>query len=130
MVDLDQEQLYGRGLSPNDISTAIANQNLIVPAGTAKIGDTEYTVRLNSSPDLIAAFNDIPVRTVNGVPVYIKNVANVHDGFAVQTNIVRRDGRRAVLMTILKGEGASTSLWSRKVKKTRCQASRPRCRPS
>ena len=108
MVDLDQDQLFGRGLSPQDVATAIANQNLIVPAGTAKIGDTEYTVRLNSSPEWIQQFNDIPIRTVNGVPVYVKNVAQVRDGSAVQTNIVRRDGRRAVLMTILKAEGAST----------------------
>src|SRR5262249_21827991 len=76
--------------------------------GTAKIGDTEYYVKLNSSPDLVAAFNDIPVKTVNGVPVYVKDVAHVRMGYQVQTNIVRRDGRRAVLMTILKGEGAST----------------------
>src|SRR5437016_3735950 len=108
MIDLDLDALYGRGLSPNDVSTAITNQNLIVPAGTAKMGATEYNVKLNSSPDMIAAFNDIPVRTVNGIPVYIKNVAHVYDGYAVQTNIVRRDGRRAVLMTILKSEGAST----------------------
>src|SRR5207248_2453114 len=84
--------------------------------GTAKIGDTEYTVRLNSSPDLIAAFNDIPIRTVNGVPVYVKNVGHVRDGYAVQTNIVCRDGRRAVLMTVLKGEGASTLDVVRRVK--------------
>src|SRR5207249_1378256 len=81
---------------------------LIIPAGTAKMGATEYNVKLNSSPDIIDAFNQIPVRTVNGVPVYIKDVAHVRDGYAVQTNIVRRDGRRAVLMTVLKGEGAST----------------------
>src|SRR6202163_3839878 len=108
MVDLDLEALYAHGLSPNDVSTAITNQNLIIPAGTAKMGTTEYNVMLNSSPDLISAFNDIPVRTVNGVPVYVKDVAHVADGFAVQTNMVRRDGRRAVLMTILKAEGAST----------------------
>src|SRR5882724_3209952 len=108
MVDLDLAQLYSRNLSPQDVSTAISNQNLIIPAGTAKIGDTEYNVRLNSSPDLVEAFNDIPIRTVNGIPVYMKNVAHIRDGFAVQTNIVRRDGRRAVLMTVLKGEGAST----------------------
>src|SRR5437870_4558233 len=108
MVYLDLDQLYGRGLSPQDVSTAITNQNLIIPAGTAKIGDTEYNVRLNSSPDVIAAFNDIPVKTVNGVPIYVKNVAHADDGYAVQTNVVRRDGRRAVLMTILKAEGAST----------------------
>src|SRR3954470_11796582 len=108
MVDLDLDRLYALGLSPNDVSAAIGNQNLIIPAGTAKIGATEYNVKLNSSPDVIAAFNDIPLKTVNGVPVYVKNVAHVRDGYAVQTNIVRRDGRRAVLMTVLKGEGAST----------------------
>src|SRR6202047_3527509 len=108
MVNLDQNALYSYGLSPSDVSTAITNQNLIIPAGTAKIGAQEYNVKVNSSPDVIAAFNDIPIKTVNGVPVYIKNVAHVADGFAVQTNIVRRDGRRAVLMTVLKGEGAST----------------------
>src|SRR5256712_2999365 len=108
MVNLDQDALYAHGLSPSDVSTAIGNQNLIIPAGTAKMGAQEYPVKINSSPDVIAAFNDIPIRTVNGVPVYVKNVAHVADGFAVQTNMVRRDGRRAVLMTILKGEGAST----------------------
>src|SRR5216683_879293 len=108
MVDLDLEALYARGLSPGDVSTAISNQNLIIPAGTAKMGATEYVVKLNSSPDIIDAFNQIPVRTVNGIPVYIKDVAHVRDGYAVQTNIVRRDGRRAVLMTVLKGEGSST----------------------
>src|SRR5947208_10251099 len=70
MVYLDPEALYSYGLSPSDVSTAIANQNLIIPAGTAKIGDIEYNVRLNSSPDVVEAFNDLPVRTVNGVPVY------------------------------------------------------------
>ncbi len=108
MVDLDPDQLYARGLSPQDVQTAINNQNLIVPAGTAKIGDIEYYVKLNSSPDMIAAFNDMPVKSVNGVPIYVKDVAHVRMGFAVQTNVVRRDGRRAVLMTILKGEGASS----------------------
>src|SRR5215831_6185322 len=108
MVDLDLNELYGRGLSPQDVQLALNSQNLIIPAGTAKIGDTEYYVKLNSSPDVIAAFNDIPVKTVNGVPVYVKDVAHVRMGYQVQTNIVRRDGRRAILMTILKGEGAST----------------------
>src|SRR5262249_19624495 len=105
MVDLDLDQLYARGLSPNDIMTAINNQNLIKPAGTGKMGATEYNVKLNSSPDVLTAFNQIPVKTVNGIPVYVKDVAHVRDGYAVQTNVVRRDGRRAVLMTILKGEG-------------------------
>jgi len=108
MIDLDLEAMYARGLSPNDINTAILNQNLIIPAGTAKMGDTEYVVKLNSSPDLVKAFNDIPIKSVNGIPVYMRNVAHVRDGFAVQTNVVRRDGRRGVLMTVLKSEGAST----------------------
>ncbi|MGA2259092.1 MAG: efflux RND transporter permease subunit, partial [Thermoguttaceae bacterium] len=108
MVDLDPTQLYARGLSPQDVQSAINSQNLIVPSGTAKIGDTEYYVKLNSSPQLIADFNNMPVKTVNGVPIYVKDVANVHMGYAVQDNVVRRDGRRAVLMTILKGEGASS----------------------
>src|SRR6195256_1427341 len=108
MVYLDLDLMYARGVSPQDVSTAISNQNLIIPAGSAKIGATEYNVRLNSSPELIEAFNDIPVKTVKGIPIYFKDVAHVADGYAVQTNVVRRDGRRAVLMTVLKGEGAST----------------------
>src|SRR5437773_2793911 len=108
MVDLDLDALYARGLSPNDVSAAITNQNLIIPAGTAKMGAIEYNIKLNSSPDVVDAFNQIPVKTVNGVPIYVKDVAHVRDGYAVQTNVVRRDGRRAVLMTVLKGEGAST----------------------
>jgi multidrug efflux pump subunit AcrB len=108
MVDLDLDELYARGLSPQDIQAAISTQNLIIPAGTAKIGPSEYYVKLNSSPDLVATFNDIPVKSVNGVPVFLKDVAQVRMGYMVQTNVVRRDGRRAVLMTILKGEGSST----------------------
>src|SRR5437879_1088123 len=72
MVYLDPDRLYARGLSPQDINTAILNQNLIIPAGTAKIGATEYNVRLNSGPDVIEAFNSMPVKTVNGVPIYFK----------------------------------------------------------
>ena len=108
MVDLDLDELYARGLSPSDIQAAISTQNLIIPAGTAKIGPSEYYVKLNSSPDLVAAFNEIPVKSTNGVPVFLKDVAQVRMGYMVQTNVVRRDGRRGVLMTILKGEGAST----------------------
>src|SRR5580704_11821372 len=108
MVDLEPNELYARGLSPVDVQTAINNQNLIIPAGSAKIGATEYYVKLNSSPDLVSALNDLPIKTVNGVPVYVRDVAHVRMGSMVQTNVVRRDGRRAVLMTILKGEGAST----------------------
>src|SRR5437879_8204222 len=88
MVDLDLGAMYARGVSPNDVSAAIASQNLIIPAGTAKIGSTEYNVRLNSSPDVVDAFNNIPVKSVNGVPDYVKDVAHVRDGYAIQTNIV------------------------------------------
>src|SRR3984957_16437247 len=108
IVYLDPDAMYSYGLSPNDVSTAIGNQNLIIPAGTAKIGPQEYNVKINSSPEVIDAFNHMPIRTVNGIPIYIKDVAHVADGYAVQTNAVRRNGRRAILMTILKGEGAST----------------------
>src|SRR3984893_1719117 len=83
MFDLYLKHLYARGLSPQDVQFAINNQNLIVPSGTAKIGDTEYYVKLNSSPQVIDAFCDMPVKTVNGVPVYVKDVANVHMGFQV-----------------------------------------------
>src|SRR5437588_1914349 len=82
MVDLDLDRLYALGLSPNDVSAAIGNQNLIIPAATAKLGATKSTVRLTSSPDLIDAFNQIPIKTVNGIPVYIKDVAHVRDGYA------------------------------------------------
>src|SRR5271167_1766892 len=88
MVDIDQDELYARNLSPQDIQTAINAQNLIVPSGTAKIGDTEYYVKLNSSPDMIAAFNDIPVKSVNGVPIYVKDIGYVRMGYQVQTNVV------------------------------------------
>src|SRR5437016_13948444 len=87
MVYLDPDAMYARGLSPNDVSTAITNQNLIIPAGVAKMGATEYNIKLNSSPEIIDAFNQIPIKTVNGIPVYMKDVAHVRDGYAVQTNI-------------------------------------------
>ena len=108
MVDLDVAALFSRGLSPQDVNNALLNQNLIVPAGTAKLGATEYNIKLNSSPDIVSAFDDLPIKTVNGAPVYMKDIGHVRDGYAVQTNLVRRDGKPAVLMTILNSEGAST----------------------
>jgi CzcA family heavy metal efflux pump len=108
MVDLDTQALYARGLSPTDVVNAISAQNLILPAGNAKIGDRDYTVRLNSSPEAVEALNNLPIRQINGSMTYIRDVAQVHDGFAVQTNVVRQDGQRASLMTILKSGGAST----------------------
>lgn len=108
MVDLDPAALYAKHLSATDISQAISLQNLILPAGTAKVGDREYLVRVNSSPTTIAGLNDLPIKTVNGATVYIKDVAQVRDGFAVQTNVVRENGARASLLTVLKSGSAST----------------------
>jgi CzcA family heavy metal efflux pump len=108
MVDLDTKALQAKGLTPYDVSNAINAQNLILPSGTAKMGSREYTVSLNSSPDAIAAINNMPIKEVNGAMVYVRDVAQVHDGFAVQTNIVDIDGRRSVLLTVLKSGNAST----------------------
>ena len=107
-VDLDLKALQARGLSPADAVNALNAQNLILPSGTAKFGATEYNVTLDASPDAIAGLNDLPVRTVNGVTTYMRDVAYVRDGFQPQTNIVRRDGERGVLLSILKNGGAST----------------------
>jgi len=108
MVDIDPAALYAKHLSAGDISTAINLQNLILPAGTAKVGDREYLIHLNSSPLVVQAMNDLPIKSVNGSTVYIKDVAQVRDGYAVQSNIVRADGRRGALLTVLKSGGAST----------------------
>ena len=116
MVDLDPKALYANQLSASDISNAINAQNLIIPAGTAKIGAREYNIRLNSSPVTVAELNDLPVKTVNGATVYIRDVGHVRDGFAVQSNIVRQDGRRSTLISILKSGGASTLDIVRRVK--------------
>ena len=107
-VDLNPQALLAHGLSPSDVVTAIANQNLILPAGTEKIGDTEYSIRLNGSPQQINELNDAPIKTANGITTYIRDVAHVHDGSPPQTNVVRVNGQRAVLMSILKIGDAST----------------------
>jgi multidrug efflux pump subunit AcrB len=108
MVDIDSAAMQSKGLSPADVTNAIANQNLIIPAGTSKIGQFEYDVDLNSSPTTVEAFNDFPIKVVNGAPVYIRDIGHVRDGFAPQTNIVRQDGSRAVLLTVMKAGNAST----------------------
>ena len=127
MVDLDQQALLAKGLSASDVTNAVNAQNLILPAGSAKIGAREYSVRLNSSPEVVAALNDFPIRQVNGATIYIRDVAQVRDGFAVQTNVVRQDGRRSSLMTVLKSAGASTLDIVRRVRETmpRIQATLP-----
>jgi multidrug efflux pump subunit AcrB len=107
-VDLDPDALRAQGLSGNDVTSAIANQNLILPAGTEKIGDREYFVALNASPQTIEELNNLPVTTRNGNVIYVHDVAHVRDGYPPQTNIVRRDGHRGVLMSVLKTGAAST----------------------
>ena len=108
MVDLDLKELQARGLTPNDVNVALAAQNLTIPSGTAKIGDREYDVLLNSSPSVVAELGNLPIKVVNGAMVYIRDVAQVRDGFAPQTNIVRQNGNRGALATILKSGSAST----------------------
>lgn len=108
MVDLDLTKMYAKGLSPLDVDNALVAQNLILPSGTEKIGDREYNVRLNSSPLDLVALNDLPVKEVNGATVYIRDVGQVHDGYAVQQNIVSENGVRSGLLTVLKSANAST----------------------
>jgi multidrug efflux pump subunit AcrB len=108
MVDLDPNLLQSKGLSPQDVLNALTDQNLILPGGTAKIGEFEDDVRLNSSPRTVAELNDLPIRQVGTSTVYLRDVANIRDGFAPQTNIVRQDGHRGVLLSILKAGTAST----------------------
>jgi multidrug efflux pump subunit AcrB len=108
MVDLNLDELYAKQLSPIDVSNALNLQNLILPAGTAKLSNTEYQVRVNSSPTVLRELNDLPIKTVNGAMVYMKDVAQIHDGFSVQTNIVRTNGNRGVAITITRNGKAST----------------------
>ncbi|MBV9742150.1 MAG: efflux RND transporter permease subunit [Acidobacteriia bacterium] len=108
MVDLNLEELYAKQLSPADVSNALTLQNLILPAGTAKLGDIEYQVKVNSSPVLLEELNNLPIKTVNGATVYMKDVAQVRDGFTPQTNIVRTNGARGVSMTVTRTGQAST----------------------
>src|SRR2546422_5524838 len=107
-VDIDLARLYAKGLSPSDVSAAINAENVILPTGSAKLGTREYNVRLNSSPDLVEQFNDMPIRWVNAAMVYIRDVAYVHDGAGIQTNIVRNNGRHGTYMSVLKNGNASS----------------------
>src|SRR5580704_16043146 len=107
-VDLDQRLLQARGVSADDVVNAINAQNLIIPAGTQKVGEFEYNIKLNGSPVAVRDLNDLPIKKVNGTLVYVHDVAHVRDGAAPQTNIVRVDGQHASLMTIQKTGTAST----------------------
>ncbi len=107
-ADLNQQALHTYGISANDVVNALSIQNLITPVGTQKIGKFEYMVNLNDSPSTIAAFNDLPIKTVNGTVIYMRDVAYVHDGYPPQTNVVHVDGKNAVLLAIEKAGATST----------------------
>jgi CzcA family heavy metal efflux pump len=107
-VDVDPNLLYAKHLSATDISTAFNQQNLILPAGVARMGDREFVVKLNSSPPLVSAMNDLPIRAANGAVVLIKDVAQVRLGYAPQVNVVRENGKRSALLTVLKNGQTST----------------------
>src|ERR1700747_1334240 len=108
MVDIDPIKLQAKGLTPNDVVNAVNAQTLTLPSGLAKLGKTQYTVRTNAMPLTIDDLNNIPVKFTNNATVFLKDVGQVHDGWAVQQNIVREDGRRAVLLSVIKNGNAST----------------------
>ncbi|WP_158793151.1 efflux RND transporter permease subunit [Granulicella sp. L60] len=108
MLNMDPKLLQAKGLSPNDVLNAMSAQNVVLPGGTAKIGEDEYDIRINSSPITLAGISDLPLRQVNGTTIYMHDVATVSDGSIPQTNVVRQDGRRGVMITILKSGRAST----------------------
>ena len=116
MVDIDPQQLYARGLSAADISNALNAQSVILPAGSAKIGSREFRVEMNNTPQIVEAFNRLPIKTVNGGTIYMNDVAQVRDGYLVQTNIVRHNGERGALLTALKNGGVSTIEIVRRIK--------------
>jgi multidrug efflux pump subunit AcrB len=117
MVDLNLDELYAKQLSPFDISNALNLQNLILPAGTAKLAQKEYQIRVNSSPEVLDELNNLPIKAVNGATVFMRDVAQVRDGFSVQTNIVRTNGSRGVMMTVTRTGQASTLAIVNAVKK-------------
>src|ERR1700720_2760235 len=108
MVDIDQTKLQARGLTPTDVVNAVSAQNLTLPSGLAKIGDRQYTVRTNAMPTTIEDLNKIPIKFVNGATVFVRDVGQVRDAWAVQQNIVRKNGQRAVLLSVIKNGNAST----------------------
>ena len=102
MVDIDAAKLVARGLTPLDVVNAVNAQNLTLPSGTAKIGDTQYTIRTNATPPTIDDLNNIPLKVVSSATIFVKDVGQVHDGWLVQQNVVREDGRRSVLLSVIK----------------------------
>jgi CzcA family heavy metal efflux pump len=107
-VNMDQAAMQSKGIAPGDVLSALARQSVVMPSGTIKIGQSEYDVRTNGSPRTVEALSNIPIKQVNGTTIYLRDVASVSDGFQVQTNIVRQDGHRGVLVSIVKSGNAST----------------------
>ncbi|QLE40831.1 efflux RND transporter permease subunit [Nostoc sp. C052] len=118
MVDIDPQAMLANGISAQDVTNAVSAQNLVLPAGGMKIGDRDFAVQINNSPDVVTALNDLPIKQVNGTIISIRDVAQVRDGFGVQSNIVRQNGRRSSLLSILKSGNASTIDVIERVKKT------------
>src|ERR1700722_15251902 len=108
MADLDQDALQSRGLTPGDVAGALSRQNVIMPSGDVKIGSKDYNVALNNSPSGIDEINSFPIKEINGRPVFLRDVAHVHDGYQVQTNAVTRNGSPGVLIVVRKSGGSST----------------------
>lgn len=108
MVDLYPERLLARGISANDVVTALTLQNVILPAGIARLGTQEFPVRINGSPEQLEMFNNLPIKQLNNATTYLRDIGYVHDGYAIQTNIVRKDGKRGTILNVLRSGGAST----------------------
>jgi multidrug efflux pump subunit AcrB len=108
MINVVPQLMRAKGVSPTDVLNAVINQNIVLPSGTVKVGEFEYDTSTNASPRTVKELNDLPIKTVGDAVVYVRDVATVSDGYAPQTNIVRQDGRRGVLMSVLKAGTAST----------------------
>src|SRR6202008_4859009 len=108
MINMDHNLMQARNVSPTDVLNAVNAQNLVLPSGTVKLGEHELDVRTNTEPRTVPELNDLPIKQVGSTTIYLRDVATVSDGFALQTNVVRQDGRRGVLMSILKAGNAST----------------------
>jgi CzcA family heavy metal efflux pump len=107
-INMDQAAMQSKGIAPGDLLNAVAQQNVVMPSGTIKIGQSEYDVRTNGAPGTVEELANIPLKQVNGTTIYLRDVASVSDGFQVQTNVVRQDGRRGVLISVLKNGNSST----------------------
>jgi len=105
---MDQAAMQSKGIAPGDLLNAVAQQNVVMPSGTIKIGLNEYDVRTNGTPRTVEELSNVPLKQVNGTTIYLRDVASVSDGFQVQTNIVRQDGHRGVLVSVLKNGNSST----------------------